>query len=157
MNTTETKVEHRCCALVHRAGLGSGFFKSCGKRARVCREGGWFCGVHDPARKQAKQDEKYAALEADRERKANAHKRTSDCVNACAGIADPQSAIAAAREALKDSVKAAEYVVRLIEQTGKAGVSPNPMEKADWLGAAMHCYAAMSFIQKARQALERLG
>jgi hypothetical protein len=68
-----------------------------------------------------------------------------------------QSAIAAAREALKDSVKAAEYVVRLIEQTGKAGVSPNPMEKADWLGAAMHCYAAMSFIQKARQALERLG
>jgi hypothetical protein len=87
---------------------------------------------------------------------ANAE-RICQCVNACAGIADPKSAIAAARDALMDSVKAAEYVVRLIEQTGKAGVSPNPMEKADWLGAAMHCYAAMSFIQKARQALERLG
>jgi hypothetical protein len=135
MNTTETKVEHtpEPWRAVHHNRAASILSDSHGPIA----------GTEGDSVPVAEQHE-------------NAN-RIIACVNACAGIADPQSAIAAARDALMDSVKAAEYVVRLIEQTGKAGVSPNPMEKADWLGAAMHCYAAMSFIKKARQALEGLG
>jgi hypothetical protein len=138
MNTTETKVE-----LVVRAGDEWWFGSDDGKEGVILD-----ASNHNRA---------IAVGGCDNAEERDRLEFMVKAYNACAGIADPQSAIAAAREALKDSVKAAEYVVRLIEQTGKAGVSPNPMEKADWLGAAMHCYAAMSFIQKARQALERLG
>jgi hypothetical protein len=154
MNTTETKVEHTCCEQINKT-PGSNWprFGPCGRRAKVESDGKWYCGIHSPDAKAARDAKGKAAWEADCRRR----KWIGDCLDACAGIADPQSAITAARDALMDSVKAAEYVVRLIEQTGKAGVSPNPMEKANWLGATMHCYAAMSFIKKARQALEGLG
>lgn len=59
--------------------------------------------------------------------------------------------------ALKEAIVAGTYVVRLIEDQRKAGDSPNPFVKADWLGATMHCYAAMSFLNNARKALAEWG
>lgn len=56
-------------------------------------------------------------------------------------------------EALKHAIGAAEYVIKLCEDTLKCGDSPNPHVKADWLGTTAHCYAAMSFVNGARKAL----
>ena len=60
-------------------------------------------------------------------------------------------------QALQKAISAGEYVVRLVEDTGACGLSPNPNVKSDWLGTAMHCYAAMSFLQEARAALKTDG
>lgn len=57
------------------------------------------------------------------------------------------------RECLKAAVSAGEYVVKLCEANTNAGVSPNPFEKADWVGTVAHCYAAMNFLSAARKAL----
>ncbi len=56
-------------------------------------------------------------------------------------------------EALKSAISAAEYVIRLCEANSKAGDSPSPTQKADWIGTVAHCYAAMSFVNEARAAL----
>jgi len=55
--------------------------------------------------------------------------------------------------ALKRAVSAGEYVVRLVEDTGNCGISPNPNVKSDWLATSMHCYAAMNWVKEAREAL----
>lgn len=68
-------------------------------------------------------------------------------------FADQRTLIDGLVEALENAVKAGEYVVKLVEDTGACGDSPNPNLKADWLGTAMHCYAAMAFLSHARAAL----
>lgn len=57
-------------------------------------------------------------------------------------------------KALKQAIAAGEYVVRLVEDTGACGISPNPNVKSDWLGTAMHCYGAMAWLSGARKALK---
>ncbi len=59
------------------------------------------------------------------------------------------------RASLEKSVSAAEYVIGLCESNMKAGDSPAPHEKADWIGTSAHCYAAMSFVSDARAALAK--
>jgi len=52
-------------------------------------------------------------------------------------------------EACKKAVSAAEYVVQMVEAEGE------PSHKSDWLGATMHCYAAMNFVAEARAAISK--
>lgn len=52
---------------------------------------------------------------------------------------------------------AGEYVVKLIEANDRSGQSPNPNERADWVGTCCHAYAAMSFLKEARAALSNAG
>lgn len=56
-------------------------------------------------------------------------------------------------DALKKAVSAGVYVVRLVEDTGNCGASPDPGVKSDWLGTAMHCYGAMAFLPSAHVAI----
>lgn len=69
--------------------------------------------------------------------------------------ADHVRELAALREALRKAVRAAEYVVQIVEANDKAGQSPNPFEKADWVGTCGHAYAAMAFVNEARAALNQ--
>lgn len=57
------------------------------------------------------------------------------------------------REALKKAVSAGEFVVKIVEDCGNCGASPNPSVRSDWLGTAMHCYAAMHWLGYAHAAL----
>jgi hypothetical protein len=77
--------------------------------------------------------EKFTGKWAGRPLEGGRFNRAIECMDACAGIADPQSAIKAARDALK-AVSCAFYG----DSTGYYHVSRDAMEKA-------------------RQALERLG
>ena len=56
--------------------------------------------------------------------------------------------------ALEEAIGAGEYVVKIIEADGKAGVSPNGFERSMPHATLAHCYAAMSFLNQARKALE---
>ncbi len=58
-------------------------------------------------------------------------------------------------KALQSAVSAGEYVVNLAHANDKAGQSPDPHEKADWIGTVAHMYAAMSFLNEARAALNK--
>lgn len=58
-------------------------------------------------------------------------------------------------EALKAAKEAGTYVIQLCEANDKAGTSPNPNEKSDWVGTVAHCYAAMSFLSKVHAAIAK--
>lgn len=66
---------------------------------------------------------------------------------------DLELRVAQLEEALRQAVSAGSYVVNLIKATSKAGDSPNPNERADWIGTCSHAYAAMSFLKPAQDAL----
>jgi len=57
-------------------------------------------------------------------------------------------------DALKEAIGAGEYVVKIIEADGKAGASTNVFERSMPHATLAHCYAAMSFLNQARAALE---
>jgi len=63
--------------------------------------------------------------------------------------------VAELKAALAEAISAGEYVVNLVEEDQRAGVSPNPMERSHPTAALAHCYAAMAFLNRARKALKR--
>lgn len=94
MNTTPTK--ERCCARVHESGRGVGFHP-CAIPATVERAGKHYCRIHDPeaVRKRDKiASDKYSKQNSQRQKEYAA-------IRACAGIDNPEEAIAKAREALR--------------------------------------------------------
>ena len=64
----ETKIKHNCEGQVfHQSGQISGWgnWKPCSKKASVEFEGKHYCGLHEPAKVQAKKDNRHEAFEAD--------------------------------------------------------------------------------------------
>ena len=43
-----TKKIHMCCAILRDGGLWDDIQRRCCNTARVCRDGKWYCGTHDP-------------------------------------------------------------------------------------------------------------
>jgi uncharacterized Zn finger protein (UPF0148 family) len=55
-------MSNTCCALVR---AGSQWHRiACGKTAKVEHEGKWYCGIHDPVKKAAKDKEREAKWKA---------------------------------------------------------------------------------------------
>jgi hypothetical protein len=103
MNASEQKVEHKCCKQVYPSGMNFPRLRPCGKRAFFQHDGLWYCSVHAPdavAKRRQEADSKF-------KQKWDRIKWEHACVNACAGITDPQSAIESAREALKEVMEGA--------------------------------------------------
>ena len=73
-----------CCARLNKPGPWPGDNEPCRKPGKVERDGKWWCGIHDPARAQARRDKDKAALQEFRD----AAQRSTAKFNARMAIAD---------------------------------------------------------------------
>lgn len=73
----------------------------CDKSAKVVRDGKSYCGIHDPVKIKAKQDERRAASVAKWNRRWKSLERQSECVKACEGMVNPVAEVAALKAAVK--------------------------------------------------------
>jgi ribosomal protein L25 (general stress protein Ctc) len=88
----------------------------------------------------------------------SANERIKDLENKIMTIVYPnkkaEERIKVLEDALRKAICAGEYVVKLCEDDYKCGASPNPMVKSMPSAVIAECYAAMSFLNQAREALE---
>ena len=88
------KVEagQKCCAKIH----GAYNSYSCGKSGKVQVNGKWYCGVHDPARSEAKRKALLAKIDAERQSRNAAADREK-------AIATSTDAVIAAARKVRDN------------------------------------------------------
>lgn len=78
--------QHTCSSTVYQ---GTGYHrvkKLCGKRAKVERNGNWFCGTHDPVARKEKQDSRTAAWNAKFDRDREIWKFQKAAMALCEGV-----------------------------------------------------------------------
>ena len=89
-----------CCKKINAGGsIWPPTYRACGKTAKFERDGKWYCGIHDPAAREAKNLAKTAAWHAEWDAKDNRRKFVEACEQAIRDIAagaDEPSAIAVA-------------------------------------------------------------
>lgn len=101
---------------------------ACSKTAKYHENGKWWCGTHAPSKVKERADksrEKWnKRREADRrerEEQDKRERRRDACESALANVPDPEAAVKAAREALKENL-------RMLH----AYVGPLPLTDDDW-------------------------
>ena len=91
-------MSEKCCEKVRIPGLGFYRSKQCGRNACVERDGEHYCLTHDPVRRKMKADKRYADYRAESDARMKAIARTSQCLEACKGMATPVTAVSTLKE-----------------------------------------------------------
>lgn len=91
----------RCCEKVHNREASFDMrYEQCKHPGKVERDGKPYCGIHDPVRRNAKRDERYAAYRANQDAVRTMKNRMALEHHACDGMTDDElrAMIAARRE-----------------------------------------------------------